>query len=137
MRDLVADAPTAEERLLWEEEVSRLLSAVAELSERDREIIGLRYGSGMDTSTAAEARGSRVCGADPALARAWPLARSARGRHAMIARLADPRDLDALLGQIQFRPRASLEGEVAGRWARKIVPPQVRGRSGPSWSGSG
>lgn len=36
----------------------------------------------------------------------------------MIARLADPRDLDALLGQIQFRPRASLEGEVAGRWAR-------------------
>ena len=33
-------------------------------------------------------------------------------------RLADPRDLDALLGQIQFRPRASLQGEVAGRWAR-------------------
>jgi hypothetical protein len=36
----------------------------------------------------------------------------------VITRLADPRDLDALLGQIQFRPRASLEGEVAGRWAR-------------------
>jgi len=36
----------------------------------------------------------------------------------VIARLADPRDLDELLGQIQFRPRASLEGEVAGRWAR-------------------
>jgi hypothetical protein len=36
----------------------------------------------------------------------------------VIARLADPRDLDALLGQIQFRPRASLEGEVAGRFAR-------------------
>ena len=36
----------------------------------------------------------------------------------MIARLADPSDLDALLGRIQFRPRASLEGEVAGRWAR-------------------
>jgi len=36
----------------------------------------------------------------------------------VIARLADPSDLDALLGRIQFRPRASLEGEVAGRWAR-------------------
>ncbi|HEY7027852.1 MAG TPA: hypothetical protein VH438_09620 [Gemmatimonadales bacterium] len=36
----------------------------------------------------------------------------------MIADFADPRDLDALLGRIQFRPRASLEGEVAGRWAR-------------------
>ncbi|HSE67231.1 MAG TPA: hypothetical protein VLB12_09600 [Gemmatimonadales bacterium] len=36
----------------------------------------------------------------------------------MIARFADPRDLDALLGRIQFRPRASLEGEVTGRWAR-------------------
>ena len=59
MRDLVADAPTAEERLLWEEEVSRLLSAVAELSERDREIIGLRYGSGMDTSAVAEVLGLR------------------------------------------------------------------------------
>jgi len=36
----------------------------------------------------------------------------------VIAGFADPRDLDALLGRIQFRPRASLEGEVAGRWAR-------------------
>ncbi|HSE66671.1 MAG TPA: hypothetical protein VLB12_06775 [Gemmatimonadales bacterium] len=36
----------------------------------------------------------------------------------MIAQLADPRDLDALLGRIQFRPRASLESEVAGRFAR-------------------
>jgi hypothetical protein len=36
----------------------------------------------------------------------------------VIARLADPGDLDALLGRIQFRPRASLEGEVVGRWAR-------------------
>jgi len=36
----------------------------------------------------------------------------------VIAQFADPRDLDALLGRIQFRPRASLEGEVAGRFAR-------------------
>jgi RNA polymerase sigma-70 factor (ECF subfamily) len=59
MRDLVADAPTAEERLLWEEEVSRLLSAVGELGARDREIIGLRYGSGMDTSAVAQILGVR------------------------------------------------------------------------------
>ena len=36
----------------------------------------------------------------------------------MIAQFANPRDLDALLGRIQFRPRASLESEVAGRFAR-------------------
>jgi RNA polymerase sigma-70 factor (ECF subfamily) len=59
MRDLVADGPTAEERLLWEEEVSRLLAAVGELGERDREVIGLRYGSGMDTATVAQILGVR------------------------------------------------------------------------------
>jgi hypothetical protein len=55
----------------------------------------------------------------------------------VIARLVDPGDLDALLGRIQFRPRASLEGEVVGRWARVIVPHPIRHRSGPGWFGSG
>ena len=36
------------------EEVGRLLSAVAGLGGRDREIIGLRYGSGLDTREVAE-----------------------------------------------------------------------------------
>ena len=56
-RDLVCDAPSPEERLLWEEEVRQLLEAVAALGARDREIIGLRYGSGLDTRAVAEVLG--------------------------------------------------------------------------------
>jgi RNA polymerase sigma-70 factor (ECF subfamily) len=48
MRDLEADAPSPEERLLWEERVAELLEAIAELPDRDRELIGLRYGSEME-----------------------------------------------------------------------------------------
>jgi RNA polymerase sigma-70 factor, ECF subfamily len=59
MRDLVSDAPSPEERLLWEERVARLLDAVSALNEGDREIIGLRYGSGMDTAAVAQVLGIR------------------------------------------------------------------------------
>jgi RNA polymerase sigma-70 factor, ECF subfamily len=59
MRDLVSDAPSPEERLLWEEQVARLLDAVSELGESDREVISLRYGSGMDTTAVAEVLGLR------------------------------------------------------------------------------
>jgi RNA polymerase sigma-70 factor (ECF subfamily) len=48
MRDLVHDAPSPEERLLREEEVGRLLDALAGLPPGDREIISLRYGSALD-----------------------------------------------------------------------------------------
>jgi RNA polymerase sigma-70 factor (ECF subfamily) len=57
LRDLHSDAPSPEERLLWEEEVGRLLAAVARLGARDREIIGLRYGSGLETREVAEILG--------------------------------------------------------------------------------
>jgi RNA polymerase sigma-70 factor (ECF subfamily) len=50
MHDLAYEAPTPEERLLREEEVGRLLDAVATLADADRELIGLRYGSGLDTA---------------------------------------------------------------------------------------
>ncbi len=53
LHDLVFEAPSPEERLLREEEVGRLLDAVATLGEADRELIGLRYGSGLDTSEMA------------------------------------------------------------------------------------
>lgn len=53
MHDLVHDAPSPEERLLREEEVGRLLDAVGTLGEADRELIGLRYGSGLDTAEVA------------------------------------------------------------------------------------
>ena len=54
MHDLVCDAPSPEERLLRKEEVGRLLDAVATLAPADRELIGLRYGSGLDTAEVAQ-----------------------------------------------------------------------------------
>jgi RNA polymerase sigma-70 factor (ECF subfamily) len=59
MRDLATEAPSPEERLLWEEQVSSLLAGVAELGPRDREVISLRYGSGLDTAEVAEVLGVR------------------------------------------------------------------------------
>ncbi len=57
--DLRSDDPSPEERLLREEATSRLLAAVARLGDADRELIGLRYGSGLDTAATAEALGLR------------------------------------------------------------------------------
>lgn len=59
MRDLACQAPSPEERLLMEEAVGRLLNAVAELPERDREVVSLRYGSGLETAAVAEVLGIR------------------------------------------------------------------------------
>ena len=57
LHDLEWDAPSPEERLLREEEVGRLLDAVATLAPADRELIGLRYGSGLDGAEVAEILG--------------------------------------------------------------------------------
>ena len=57
MHDLAHDAPSPEERLLRQEEVGRLLDAVATLADTDRELIGLRYGSGLRTSEVAQILG--------------------------------------------------------------------------------
>jgi RNA polymerase sigma-70 factor (ECF subfamily) len=57
LHDLVYEAPSPEERLLWEEEVGRLMDAVASLADSDRELIGLRYGGGLDTAEMAEMLG--------------------------------------------------------------------------------
>lgn len=57
MHDLACDAPSPEERLLREEEVGRVLDAVATLGAADRELIGLRYGSGLDAAEMAQVLG--------------------------------------------------------------------------------
>ena len=57
MHDLAYEAPSPEERLLREEEVGTLLDAVATLADPDRELIGLRYGSGLDTAEVAQLLG--------------------------------------------------------------------------------
>src|SRR5688572_30079547 len=57
MRDLQCGAPSPEERLLWEEEVAGLLAGMAELPVRDREVIGLCYGSELSMEDAGEILG--------------------------------------------------------------------------------
>jgi RNA polymerase sigma factor (sigma-70 family) len=57
MRDLEYQAPSPEERLLWEEEVARLLAAMAQLSSSDRDVIGLCYGSEISIAEAGEVLG--------------------------------------------------------------------------------
>jgi len=56
-RDLEHQAPSMEERLLWEEEVARLLGAVALLPAADQEIIGLCYGSDLSPAEAGDILG--------------------------------------------------------------------------------
>ena len=60
MYDLVQDAPSPEERLLREEEVGRLLDAVSALGPADRNLIGLRYGSGLEHEDIARTLGVSV-----------------------------------------------------------------------------
>ena len=70
LRDLACDAPSPEERLLWEEDVRRVFTALARLPERDREIIGLRYGSELDPAAIAATLGIRETAARTRLWRA-------------------------------------------------------------------
>ncbi len=57
MRDLRCEAPSPEERLLWEEEVAGLLVAMAGLPAKDREVIGLCYGGEISMAEAGEVLG--------------------------------------------------------------------------------
>jgi RNA polymerase sigma-70 factor (ECF subfamily) len=59
MHDLAHDAPSPEERLLREEEVGRMLDALADLAPADRELVSLRYGSGLSSAEVAEVLGVR------------------------------------------------------------------------------
>jgi RNA polymerase sigma-70 factor, ECF subfamily len=57
MHDLAYDAPSPEERLLREEEVGRMLDALADLAPADRELVSLRYGSGLEGAEIAQILG--------------------------------------------------------------------------------
>jgi RNA polymerase sigma-70 factor (ECF subfamily) len=59
LRDVAIEAPSPEERLLREEAVARLLEGVAQLSESDRELVSLRYGSELSPTEMAEVLGVR------------------------------------------------------------------------------
>jgi RNA polymerase sigma-70 factor, ECF subfamily len=70
LRDLECAAPSPEERILWEEEVARLLQAMAELSSSDRAIVSLCYGSDLNMAEVAEILGLRPSAARTRLWRA-------------------------------------------------------------------
>ena len=57
LRDLVSEHPSPEERLLWAEHVRRVFQALERLSDGDRAIIGLRYGSELAPAEVAAALG--------------------------------------------------------------------------------
>ena len=59
LRDLATDAPSPEERLVREEEIAWLLEGVQQLGRRDRELIGLRYGSELSFAQIAEVLDTR------------------------------------------------------------------------------
>lgn len=79
-RDLVSDAPSPEERLLHEEEVRRLLAAMDELSERDREVVSLRYASELEYPEIAGILGIREAAVRTRLWRALGRLREALAR---------------------------------------------------------
>src|SRR5258705_9054872 len=54
LRDLAADAPSPEERLIRQEQIALLLEGVRRLPGADRELIGLRYGSELDCAQIGE-----------------------------------------------------------------------------------
>jgi RNA polymerase sigma-70 factor, ECF subfamily len=60
LRDLQSAAPSPEERLLWEEETSLLLQAVAGLPSKDGEVVSLYYGSGLSIPEVSELLGLSV-----------------------------------------------------------------------------
>lgn len=80
LRDLVADAPSPEERLLLEEEVRELLAALAELGERDRTVLSLRYGGDLDTREIARILGVREAAVRTRIWRALGRLRAALAR---------------------------------------------------------
>jgi RNA polymerase sigma factor (sigma-70 family) len=59
LRDLAIDAPSVEERLLWEEQVASLLLGLDTLSVDDRELLSLRYGSDLSAAEIGDLIGAR------------------------------------------------------------------------------
>ena len=52
--DLVADVPSAEERVLEQERIQRLLNGSRVLRKADQDILSLRYGAGLQNAEIAE-----------------------------------------------------------------------------------
>lgn len=56
--DMVAQAPSQEERILREEQARRLLKAVARLREADQEMLSLRYAAGLSKAEIGKEMGT-------------------------------------------------------------------------------
>jgi RNA polymerase sigma-70 factor (ECF subfamily) len=57
VHDLVTDAPSAEERMIGEERLQRLLSCTRTLRAADQEVLSLRYGGGLSNHEIAQVLG--------------------------------------------------------------------------------
>ncbi|HET7600970.1 MAG TPA: sigma-70 family RNA polymerase sigma factor [Gemmatimonadales bacterium] len=79
LRDLASHAPSPEERLLYEEEAGRALDALAGLDAADREIVSLRYASGLSGPEIAALLGISEANARVRLWRAMARLRTALG----------------------------------------------------------
>jgi RNA polymerase sigma-70 factor (ECF subfamily) len=79
-RDFESDAPSPEERLLRQEAVGHLLAALGELSEGDRRLVSLRYGSGLSSAEAADVLGIREAAVRTRLWRALARLRARLGQ---------------------------------------------------------
>ncbi len=120
MWDLECDAPSPEERVLWQEEVAQLLSAMASPpGSRSRDHRSLLRQRALDCRSGRDPGPDRHCHAHPALARAGALAEEAG---AMSGLPGDLRELDQKLRSVHFRPRPSFEPELLRRLSRGDMP---------------
>jgi RNA polymerase sigma-70 factor (ECF subfamily) len=60
LRDIAADGPSPEERMLRREELAQVMEAMAGMSAEDRELLGLRFGGELEIPELAAALGVRA-----------------------------------------------------------------------------
>jgi RNA polymerase sigma-70 factor (ECF subfamily) len=77
LRDIAADGPSPEERMLRREELAQVMEAMAGMSAEDRELLGLRFGGELEIPELAAALGVR---AGPVRTRLWRAIERLRAR---------------------------------------------------------
>ena len=126
-----SDAPSPEERLLWEEEVGRLLAPWPGWAPATGRSSGSATGAG---STPARSRRSSGSQKRPRARGSGARSPAARGAGVVSELPDDLRDLDRALRAVRFEPRASLGPEIVGRAVRGERRPPSDPHIGP-WPG--
>ena len=141
MRDLALDAPSPEERLLWEEQVARLLDAVAELrGAGPRGDRASATAAGSTPPAVAEVLGIREAAVRTRLWRALARLRDADEGAGAVSRRTTWRTSTAGCGEIRFEPRglaraprssAGGAGARAAKAAALVAGPAALGSAWP------